>query len=281
MFRAALRIHWRRLFSRKEYMFVVTFFFMMITAAFLENCLYVTGWFTNSLNSSAVGWMMYADNQAGNCGTVIRVFAMFLFGILAALIYGDSLYMDRREKVFPFAAIRATDRVYLYSGALVAFLGAFITFFGVYAISQLLSFLVFPVESNFFGYYAQPAWEDEPIIANLFPTLFYQYPYLNNLLQTFYSSTWAGIFAVMAYVSSLFINNRLLVLGIPQIFLMLESFITALPLDYNYGVMYYLYPTSAVRKSAVFFFLAPLAMLLLLGALLILGVRKREESLYL
>lgn len=281
MVRAALRIHWKRLFSRKEYMFVVTFFFAIITAGFWESCLCVKDGFTNTLNSSAVGWMMYADNQRE--GTVIHVLFTYLYALLAALIYGDSLTTDRRERVLPFAAVRATGRVYLYSGAAVAFLGAFITFFGVFAISQALAFLVFPVESSFFGFYSEPSWEQGlRDYTYLFPTLFYQYPYLNNLLQTFFSSIWAGVFAVMAYTSSLFMRNRLLVLGLPQIFLILQSFASTLPSYYNYGIVYYLYPTMGVKQNSVlFFFLAPLAMLLLLGALLALGVRKREESLYL
>ena len=255
---ACYKMHLKRMFTRREYMFVVTVLLIMLTAAFIESCCKVFGWFESSLNSAAVGWIMHTDQQPfGNTG--MRIFIFFLFGILAALIYGDALCTDKKARALFPAVARARGKQYEISGALAAFTGAFVTFFAFFLLSQLLALIVFPVHSSFYDYYAVAAWKDSLKRHPLFPILFFRYPYLNNLVYMIGASFWAGILAVMAYTASLFVGNRLLVLGLPQLFLYLTAFLQGLGLPFQVSIIYYLYPTPVVPNiTPWFFFLAPL-----------------------
>ena len=255
---ACYKMHLKRMFTRREYMFVVTVLLIMLTAAFVESCRNVFGWLETSLNSAALGWIMHTDQQPfGNTG--MRIFVFFLFGILAALVYGDAPCIDKKARALFPAVVRTKGKQYEMSGALAAFTGAFVTFFTFFLLSQLLAMIVFPIHSSFYDYYEVAAWEDSLQTDPLFPVLFFRYPYLNNLVYMIGASFWAGVFAVMAYTVSLFIGNRLFALGLPQLFLYLMAFLQRLGLPFQVSVIYYLYPTTVVSTIRPwFFFLAPL-----------------------
>lgn len=282
-FYAVFKMHWRHMLSRKEYLFVVTALAVILTGSFVESCLTVRGLFTSALNSAAVGWSMHLDQQANGINTG-RVLIFLLFGVLAALIYGDSLFRDKQENVLCIAAARGKKNVYLLSGALTAFLGAFVTFFLFFALGQLLALVVFPLRSSFFGYLAEASWADgvQRPLSPLFPGLFYQHPYLNNLVFMGYASCWAGILSLMTYTASFFLRNRLVLLGLPQLFLILESFIGVLAPNIQLGILYYLYPMNILpEKSVLFFILAPLITLLLIAAAFYKVLRSDKRELYL
>lgn len=255
---ACYKMHLKRMFTRREYMFVVTVLLIMLTAAFVESCRNVFGWLETSLNSAALGWIMHTDQQPfGNTG--MRIFVFFLFGILAAMVYGDAPCIDKKARALFPAVVRTKGKQYEISGALAAFTGAFVTFFAFFLLSQLLALIVFPIHSSFYDYYEVVAWEDSLMKDPLFPVLFFRYPYLNNLVYMIGASFWAGVFAVMAYTVSLFIGNRLFALGLPQLFLYLMAFLQGLGLPFQVSVIYYLYPTTVVSTIRPwFFFLAPL-----------------------
>lgn len=278
---ACYKMHLKRMFTRREYMFVVTVLLIMLTAAFVESCRNVFGWLESSLNSAALGWIMHTDQQPfGNTG--MRIFVFFLFGILAALVYGDSPCIDKKARALFPAVVRTKGKQYEISGALAAFTGAFVTFFTFFLLSQLLALIVFPVHSSFYDYYAVRAWEDSLNKDPLFPVLFFQYPYLNNLVYMIGASFWAGVLAVMAYTVSLFIGNRLFALGLPQLFLYLMAFLQGLGLPFRVSVIYYLYPTTVVPTiSPWFFFLAPMVVMGLLACLITAYMVSKSGSDYL
>lgn len=280
-FVAAYKMHLKRLFTRREFYFVATIMFVIITGAFLESCFYVFGWSTSTLNSAALGWIMHMDQQPAGINTA-RVFVFLLFGLLASMLYGDSLYSDRREKVLPIAAVRSEWNKYILGGGLAAFTGAFITFFLAFTLSQVLSLIVYPINSSFFDYYATVAWEDSLSRHPLFPEIYYRMPYLNNLIYMIYASVWAGILSFMSYTASLFLDNRLLITGLPQIFLIIESFVGILPVQKQYSILYYLYPTSFLpEKSVAFFFFAPITVLSVLILIFICCIKTHKKEVYL
>ena len=141
---ACYKMHLKRMFTRREYMFVVTVLLIMLTAAFVESCRNVFGWLETSLNSAALGWIMHTDQQPfGNTG--MRIFVFFLFGILAAMVYGDAPCIDKKARALLPAVVRTKGKQYEISGALAAFTGAFVTFFAFFLLSQLLALIVFPI----------------------------------------------------------------------------------------------------------------------------------------
>ena len=284
---ATYRMHLKRLFTRREFFFVVTILMVLLTGGYIENCLHYFNCPVDEVHSAAIGWIMYMNFYFS--ATVVgisfsRIFLYFLFGVLAALVYGDALYTDRREHILQTAALRATKRnEYIISGAAASFTGAFITFFCFFVLSQLLAFVEFPATSSFFGCKADGtnAWDEGLTESWLFPTLFYQAPYVHNLIYMVYSSFWAGIFAFMSYTASLFLNNRLLLLALPQLFLYAQFFFA----DsfgwegYSWSIINYMYPAPTMDNvNMTFYILAPLVTLGILAVLFFgtLSSKKRE-----
>lgn len=263
-----------RLFSRKETYFVISVLMVILTSAFAEQCFYVYGWPVTHLNSAAVNWILNMDQQPGS-GTVVHILIYFLFGILSAIPYGDSLYADQTNRLLTALTIRTKGHTYFYSGALAAFTGSFVIFMGFFLLAQLLALIVFPVQSTFYDYYGACAWEDCLSRTYLFPALLFQMPYLHNLVFMLYDSLWAGIFALTAYTTSLFVHKRLAVLAIPQLILILGSLGL---FGSEYQLTHYLYPSPFMEKSSlVFYGMCPVAVIVVLIALFYCGINKRRE----
>lgn len=275
------KMHIKRMISRREFFFVVSALLLLGAGAFIENCTKVYGWFYSTLNSGAVGWVMQMDQQpSGN--TVCRVFVFFLFGILAAMVYGDGYCRDKQDKILSSILARGGRNAYLITGALAAFTGAFSVIFGFYFLTQLLDLLVFPIQSDFFDYNAVAIWEDSLRRGVLFPELFFRTPYLHNLLFMTYGALWAGVFGLMSYTASLYISNRLVVLGLPQLFLFLTSVLQVLPVPFETAIYYYLYPARGQNDlSKAWFFVAPWCVLLPVIGLLALFITDKKRKDYL
>lgn len=263
-----------RLFSRKETYFTISILAFILTLACVEQCFYVYGWPVMRLNSAAVGWVLNMDQQPGS-GLSIHIFIFFLFGILAAMPYGDSLVADRSCRTLPVLTIRTKGNTYFYSGALAAFTGSFLIFMSFFLLAQVLAVLVFPIQSTFHDYYNTYAWEDSLSRSYLFPAMFFQHPYLHNLIFALYDSLWAGIFALTSYAVSLFVRQRLVVLAIPQLILILGSLGAGGP-EYKLGD--YLYPKIFMEEANMaFFVLCPVVLLAFMLCLLFCGLHKRRE----
>lgn len=256
-------------------MVAVTFFFFLLAAAFFKNCAAVYGWPAGSLGgSAAVGWR----GQNSNMG----IFWSYLFGVPAALLYGDALVTDRKTGGLPCLAGKITGKAYLYAGALTAFLSAFAVYFVFFLISQLLAFFVYPASSSFIGASSSrgPAYMDSVLAVPLFPKLMFHFPYLNNLVYMVSASVWAGVFGLASYLLSLAACSRLVSLFLPQLLLFFSSFLlTKFDLS-RYILDFYLYPQASLETSAAFFFFAPLIALALAGILLAVLVRLKRESLF-
>ena len=275
------KMHIKKMVSRREFLFVISALMLIGAGAFIESCAKVYGWFYSVLNSGAVGWVMHMDQQpSGN--TVCRVFVFFLFGILAAMVYGDAYCRDKQDKILSSILPRGGRDAYLIAGALAAFTGAFAVFFCFYLLTQLLALLVFPVQSTFFDYSSVAVWEDSLRRGTFFPELFFRTPYLHNLLFMVHGAFWAGVLGLMAYTVSLYIHNRLAVLGFPQLFIFLTSLLQVFPIPFQTGIYYYLYPTRGLNDlSKLWFFGAPGCTLLAVAGLFILFItdKKRKDCL--
>lgn len=280
---AIYRMHMKRLFTRREFFFVVTALMVILTGGYIENCLNYYSYPADEVNSAAVGWIWNMDYSFNGVNSA-RLLLHFLFGILAALVYGDALYTDRRERVLQTAALRTTKRdEYVISGAAAAFTGAFLIFFGFFVLSQLLAFVEFPVASTYYDCGGATAWNDGVGWQRTFPTLFYRAPYLHNLIYMVYSSFWAGIFAFLSYTASLFLNNRLLLLALPQLIFYLQTvLVESLNLGFDsmsVSVIRYMYPMPMTgHEHIAFYILAPFVTLGVLAAIFFgyLSSKKKE-----
>jgi hypothetical protein len=265
----------KRLLSRVETRFAVTAVLIITVVAFVETCLHFIGSDVGALPSAAYGWAWNMDALQIQS---MRVFAYFLIFIIAASVFADNLLLDSKSGIVACIATRCSTPLYVAVNAILTFLGGFFVVLLPLAISQLLAFLVFPIEGTFAGHYNTPVFFFEGDGNILFPSLYYNYPYINNMVFALYASLWAGIMALLSFALSLVIRkNRLISIGIPTALALLSIFIVPLVFDSSMTYVYYLYPNSAISGlNPIYFALAPLVILVASAALIawVINVKK-------
>jgi hypothetical protein len=253
----------------------------IVVVAFAESCALFYGSDRAELPSAAYGWVGNMDNMHIQ---IMHVFYIYLIFLIAASVFADSFFVDVKGRVSSVIATRCTLRSYLLSTALLAFLGGFFVVLLPLLLSQMLALLIFPAipgPDSFAGSINTPAYDDYS--ANmfaqnaLFPSLYLNHPYLDNLFFIVYASLWAGIMSFMAFVVSLFTRkSRLVILGTPTLVFLLSFYL----LPSSYVLPYYLYPsTLSVALSQAFVLSAPSVVLFVLLVLLTVALRRRKDLL--
>ncbi len=281
VFHPLFKMQCKRLLSRTEVKFAFTTMLAIVLFSFAESCMLFYGSESNELPSAAYGWIGNMDNMQIQ---IMHVFYFYLIFLVAAMAFGDSFFIDIKCGVSNAIAIRSTLRIYFTSTGLLAFIGGFLVVLIPLIVSQLLAFLVFPAiaaPNSFAGTINSPAFDSYSMMKNtensLFPALYVNFPYVNNLVFIFYASLWAGIMALMSFVVSLFTRkSRLVVLGAPTLVFLLAFFV----LPSNLALPNYLYPSTLIPQlSPVFFFAAPLVMLAMLVTLIIFAAMDKKDIL--
>jgi hypothetical protein len=270
-----------RLLTKGEVKYALTAMLVIVVAAFAESCALFYGADLGELPSAAYGWVGNMDNMQIQTMHVLYIYLIFL---IAASIFADSFFTDLKCRVSNMIATRCSLQSYLASTALLAFLGGFFVILVPLIFSQLLALLVFPAipePGSFAGNINTPAYDD--FLANLntqnalFPSVYFNHPYLSNLFFIFYAALWAGIMSLMAFVVSLFTRkSRLIILGVPTLVFLLSFYI----LPSSYILPYYLYPsTLSADLLPTFVFVAPLAVLIALVSLTAVALRRKKDVL--
>lgn len=208
--------HAKRMLSRLECKAVFCFFSAVCCASFLGECASYQDYDVNALPSAALGWI---GHYASNAVFALPVCLVFLFPLLAGAVYSDSVTVDAQHGAATPLALRTTRGRYVGATALCAFLGALLLFVIPLAISQLLSFALFPLESAEFGVKMDLyAVLDMPLDASgyLLSEMWLSAPYLYNLIFIFYVGFFAGALALATLALSLYVPwGRIKVLGLP------------------------------------------------------------------
>lgn len=267
------------LFSRKEFKIAWVISFGIISIAFIEVCLSVRGSDQSIIFSASSGWignLNVLDTQ------VMKVFYLYCISLVAAFPFSDSYLEDQRGHSLISILSRCSWKVYWHTGAVLSFLSGFLVICLPLLVSQLLSFVLFPVSGGVMEGYSIGAWYDTSHyeIGYLFPSLRINHPYLNNLMFIFYSSLFAALNAVLSYLFSLLgVNKKLLVLGLPTLLWLLYD--TVIVFIYpGLSFSYYLYPNDSLIKRPWFFVVLPIAMIMInLILCLIVKLRKSEAAL--
>jgi hypothetical protein len=277
-FAALFFMQGKRLLSRKETRIALTAVLIITTAGFIETCLHFVGFEVRALPSAAYGWAWNMDALQIQS---MRVFAYFLIFIVAASVFADNLLLDSKSGVVACIASRCSAPSYVVTNALLSFLGGFFIVLLPLVLSQLLALLVFPLEGTFAGHYNTPVFVYEGDSDLLFPDLYYNHPYSNNLVFALYASLWAGLMALLSCALSLVIKkHRLIILGIPTVIVLLSSFVVPAVFDRALVHFYYLYPNAALGGlSPLYFALAPHVILALSVALIVWALRIKKDVL--
>lgn len=221
-----VHVHMRRALDRVEFRGALCLCMIVCMASFIEECLAYQGWDISVLPSAAYGWIWYFE--AHNI-TSLPIMIIFFFVPIASVSYADCLLIDRGKGISSALFVRTHKATYINAAAICVFLTAFITLFLPMAISQLLSFMLFPIKTPEFGMRSLIyAPIDMPHHATNFilGDLFLQHPYMYNMIQLAYLSCSAGIYAVFTFsLSLLFRIKRLLLHGIPALMFLVSNLV--------------------------------------------------------
>lgn len=277
---AVFKLEVRRLFSRIELRFAFVAMLVLVAIAFIESCLRFAGSDVSALPSAAYGWPWNMDRMQIQS---MRVLAFFLMFLIAASVFSDNFLLDIKEGITPVIASRCSLRSYLASNALLSFAGGFLIMLIPLVISQILAFLIFPINGTFANHFNNPVYMYEGDGNLLFPSLTYNFPYLNNMVYALYASLWAGGAALLSFSISLLIRkNRLICLGIPTAISLL-SWQIAPVLAGGKDCMthfFYLYPFPSVPGLSVqYFVIAPLVVLAASAVLIAVALRIKKDVL--
>lgn len=257
-----MKVQTQRLLTRKRGRLAVTVFLLIITIAFVEQCITAYAWDFTQLYSAASGWVGSGTNPNQ---TMSLFFNMLIFP-LAALPFADCVYEDRKRRVVPCILSRCSHRSYLLSAGLLSFLSAFFLIMIGLVISQALSFLLFPV-NGLPVHNSMSAYQSFDSNSTLLPFLHWNFPYIENVLYIFYASFVAGGFSLISYVLSFFVKRgELLFLFIPTLIcFVFGTVVTNLFQTAAYVVFEFLQPNGNIINRSVITMIAIAVIPLLLG----------------
>lgn len=258
------RVQTKRLLTRKRGKLAVTIFLFILTISFVEQCIAAYGWDQTKLYSAAAGWA----GSGTSANQTMQFFYHLLIFPLAALPFADCVYEDRKRRVFSCILSRCSHRSYLLSGVLLSFFSGFVLILVGLAVSQILSFLLFPVDGLSIHNSVETFYSFDSK-AILLPFLHWNAPYLENVLYIFYAAFVAGGFSLVSYVLTFFIKRgELLFLFVPTLVcFVLSAVITNLAQSAAYNIPIFLYPSNIIRGRSIFIMCVIAAIPLLFGGI--------------
>ena len=207
-------VHMRRMFDRLEYRIAFCLFSAACCASLVEECINYGGFDSSVLPSAALGWI---GHYVSNDISVLPICLFLFFPLLASVAYSDALMVDAKSGAARTLALRTTTRNYLLASCICSFVRAFLLFVVPLLMSQLLSFLLFPVEASSFGMKVSIyAMLDAPIDVTgyVMSDLWISAPYLYNVLRALYVGIFAGAISMVTLAVSLYVSwRRIGVLG--------------------------------------------------------------------
>lgn len=246
---------------------------LFVCVSFTLECLSLWGRDVAELPSAAVGWM---GNYATMDTAFFIIYPALLMFPLASMACGDVLLRDRDSQSIISVVSRRSITTYVCSGASASFVVGFATALVPLVFSMLLPLLVFPLGAgqdsllySVSDFAANVDTHNVLAVANMpLSELYVSNRYLHNMLFCLYDALWAGIFSLVSFSVSLFVRNRLVVLGMPTVLYLLTSYF----FPPSFVLMYHLLDSTGFPYNTVFMIGAPplalAAGLLLIGAFL-------------
>lgn len=283
-FSSVFRMQLRHLFYRRRTGLLFVLMAVIVTLAVAESGLRYYGAELGSVPSAAGGWIGRVPRGGMSFFNlyVFISFSRYLMLPIGALIFSDSYLTDLKEGPYLTILTRSSSNVYHLSNALLTFGGAFTIIFIPLLISFFLSFFMFPTESTVHplnsGFSLLVVQKIKPGQI-LFAPLFFQHPYLTNLVYILYDSLLAACWALASYALGCLVRvSRLLVVVVPTVFVILAGE----ALDYfQEGLSFdaYVNPIWQNDQRYVFVFFAYLAIpLLFFAAVMLPFFRKRKAD---
>lgn len=258
----------RRAFCSKSLSCAVFLSIFFVAVCHALACFMLWGHDAGELPSAAVAW---AANYVTMASPLFCAYIYFLMFPLSAGVFGDSLFLDRRKGLSSLICARSSERAYIVTGAVTAFMVGFAIVATTVLVSQAMAYAAFPVTSDQdmllltpdLGSYRAEFFQFVNFDEMPFSSLFISNRMLFNLVFGLYDAMWAGIFSLCSFAVSLYVReNRLLVIGLPTALYLVLSY--TLPSSVSLGS--HLILTTGGSYNHVFMIVAPLVCVLALVA---------------
>lgn len=205
----------RKMISRREFYLLLMFSVLIAGAGFCERISAVYIGADVSVVPSA--YRKTLVNGGSGIGTMLRFFLIPLF---ASFAYADCYYRECRSGIVALNITRTGQRRYYLSQASVSAIGGFLVVLFLLLVNQLFCLLGFPAkaaESSWSGSIYETTLADD--VENvLFPNLYMNAPFLNNLVVMLFAGLWGAATALVTYAFSLYVRkNYFLTVGMAAV----------------------------------------------------------------
>lgn len=267
------RMQFCHMLARTEFKISLTAVLLVIGTSFYTICSHVYGNDQSQLYSAAYGWMGHAailDIQ------IMQIFFILFIFFIGSMAFADSQFVDKKLRIRDIIVTRCSLYNYVISGGIVSFIGAFLVILVPFLFSLCLSYILFPIHGAVpQGFYNTPSWQNDIFTSFLSP-MYYNHPFIYDIVAIFYMSFCAGVFAVFSFALSFYIKRgRLLIIGLPTILVIVESALFPGASTFtNYLFMGYI-----IGQTFQFYIGFPLVILLLSCILIWAKTDKRQDEL--
>lgn len=197
------------------------------------------------LKSAAKMWSLNGIGETFHF--LYGIYLMFGLPIISVLIFSDEILSVRNNHVTQFILIRTNRLRYYLATVIISFSKCFIMTFFSLILNQFLWIICCPLESN------QPITQFvhtdfEGAYLLIFPKLFFNNPYLYNLIYIVMISLLSGLFSLLGVSLCFVVKKQFQVLIIPAIIYLAENFISAAVGHYKFSISETISPFPAVKN---------------------------------
>lgn len=276
-----LGIHLHKLFHSVTFVVAFSFSLLLLLVPALMRILALQG----SLDTALAPAWFYASQleppPVNPYRSIMEYYVLFGAPLMGAIVYGAFFYDDSREGIVPAFFTRISKYTYWCSGALAAFLSAFLVVFVPLLLSKLLFCVAVPLDTLKFS----PGYPTEDIYyrnIHIFKQLAIQHPYVfYYLLYSVIPALFSALLAVLSFGLSLFVRkSRLLLVLLPGIGTQVVSFLVALFGSVHWSPASLLSPSHSITGVYPAQLIVLFAVLLAADALLLwVGFKRNRDIL--
>ncbi len=221
-----------------------------------------------SVLSAARMWSVATWNCESTFRYLYDIFLMFGLPLLPVLIFSDEIVASKKNHTAQLIFTRVSQKKYYASVLSVSFWKSTSLVFVTMLLNQLLWMICCPLQSD------QPlttlvSTEFEATYLFLFPNLFFNHPYLYNLLYMVLIAFLAGVFAIFSVALSFICKRQMSVYIIPELVYLAEIFLAGAIGKNCFSIIETILPCPEVFNLTMNTYLIFVAILLCISAILI------------
>lgn len=214
--------------------------------SFIIEAIRIYGLEHTMVQSAARMWSLNGNGES-TFHFLYGMYLMFGLPIVSVLIFSDEILSSKNNHIIQFVLIRTGRMKYYIATAIVSFTRCLLMVFSSLVFNQLFWLICCPVSSN--QPMTQFVYTDfEGAYLLIFPNLFFDHPYLYNLIYIGMISVLSGLFAFFGVSLCFIIKKQFQIFIIPVIVYLAENFLSAAIGYYNFSISEILSPSPVVKN---------------------------------